>query len=230
MITTLGAIETVLFDKDGTLLDFHRTWDQIVVTALRQVSGRDVDALQAAALAIGVDLRSGTIMPDAAFVSESNAQIAERLRPHLDPDHFEQSLLAMSQGVATPAAGVVDLLDHLSSAKIPLGVVTNDSAAHARTQLDELGWLPLFGSVIGYDSGYSAKPSAGPVLAAIHELGGEPKTTLMIGDAAPDILSGRDAGALTAYLGTSEALIALADLSADTVDQLAEKLFAPTPG
>ena len=45
-----------------------------------------------------------------------------------------------------------------------IGLATNDAEMSARQQLTGLGWLHRFESVIGYDSGFGAKPGPGMLL------------------------------------------------------------------
>lgn len=223
--TSLGAIETVLFDKDGTLFDFHQTWDHAVVAALRQVAAQDSEALEGAAAALGVDLAAGTVRPDAPFVFETNQQIADRLRPHLSPTEFGGALSRLTEAGCIPAVGIRELLSKLQGENVSVGLVTNDSEGNARLQLEAAGWTSHFACVVGCDSGFGGKPDAGPVLGALSQLAGKPEAAVMIGDAWPDVVAGKAAGVLTAYLGDDEELIEIADLAAPDLVNLAKVLF-----
>ncbi len=226
MQSSLGEINTILFDKDGTLLDFHATWDHVLGSALRLVGEDDQQRLGAAANAVGFDLLTNTILPDAPFVAESNPELGERLRPFIDPDEFNRAMAHFSQDVAAPALGAAALLRHLTDEGIRLAVVTNDSEAQARRQIKQLGWTEHFDAVVGYDSGYGAKPGSGPVLGALGLLKSEPATSLMVGDTRHDLDSGRAAETFTAYIGAEPELVSLADIAGPSIVILFESLLA----
>ncbi len=226
MQTVLGEINTILFDKDGTLLDFHATWDHVLGAALREATGGDGQQLAGAANAVGFDLATGTILANAPFVAESNHKLGKRLRPFVDLDGFNQAMRHFAKETAVPMLGMTGLLQQLSAAAIRLAVVTNDSEAQARRQLHQLGWVDYFDVVVGYDSGYGAKPDAGPVLGALALLGSDPVTSLMVGDTMHDLRSGLGAGVLTAYIGEEPELASLADVAGPSIVTLFESILA----
>lgn len=240
MKTVFGDMQAVLFDKDGTLLKFHDTWDKVLGSALRSVAGGpvargsaageavaggSVDTLQQAADAIGFDLEFNAVRPDSPFIAESNAEIHERLRPFIDVESFDQAMAHFASNSAMPADGIEEMLNHFETQGVRLAVVTNDSEAQARIQLNELNWAKRFRTVVGYDSGYGAKPAAGPVLGAVSDLGSAAEVTIMIGDAAQDLLAGKAAGAYTAYIGNDPGLEAIADVSASTLPLLLDSIL-----
>ncbi len=227
MQTVLGEINTILFDKDGTLLDFHATWDHVLGAALRDATGGDLQQLAGAANAVGFDLSNNTILPNAPFVAESNHELGERLRPFVDLDGFNQAMRHFAKETAVPTSGMTGLLQQLSEAAIRLAVVTNDSETQARHQIQQLGWADYFDVVVGYDSGYGAKPDAGPVMGAIALLCSDPATSLMVGDTMHDLRSGLHAGVLTGYVGAEPELVSLADIAGPSIVVLFASLLAP---
>ncbi|MGB0502259.1 MAG: HAD family hydrolase, partial [Acidimicrobiales bacterium] len=54
---SLSGIRAVVFDKDGTLIDVHRTWGPAMAGALRDLVD-DPTRRAVAAAAIGVDLNT----------------------------------------------------------------------------------------------------------------------------------------------------------------------------
>ena len=95
---------------------------------------------------------------------------------------------------AAPLGPVEDVLRQLRDAGIALAVVTNDSEALAKAQLDKLGWSSFFGTIIGADSGHGAKPAPAGVRFAMEAAGVPHTETVMVGDSEADMVAGRDAG------------------------------------
>lgn len=216
-------LEAVLFDKDGTLVDFRDTWDPAVGAGLRAAAAGGA-ALRAAADALGYDLDADRILEGSAFIAEPNDVILALLEPHLDIRVFGEVVMATAATSTVAAAGLPDLLHHLRAAGVALAIATNDWVEIASSQLETLGWADLFDAVIGSDSGYGAKPDPGLVLGALADLGGiDPAAALMVGDTAHDLRAGRAAGVWTALVTNgSEPALDLAALADFVVPSLAD--------
>src|SRR5215475_7172784 len=69
-------IRAVLFDKDGTLIDFRATWLPAYVTIVREVFDADDELLHRLLRAGGYDLASGEIDPTSVLAAGTNREIA----------------------------------------------------------------------------------------------------------------------------------------------------------
>lgn len=228
--TSAPSIRAVLFDKDGTLVDFHATWAPATEAGLRAAT-TDEAGLQAAAEAIGYDLERRAFVADSAFIAGSNDEITDLLEAHLDMAAFERACMEAAKQTTTPADGLPQLLEALRGAGIALAVVTNDWARIADEQLAQLGWSHLFDTVVGSDSGFGAKPEPGMVLGALERLGVAPEAAAMVGDTAHDLHAGRAAGVLTVLVtgsGATETVdpsfAELADIVVDSLSELWDQL------
>jgi phosphoglycolate phosphatase len=193
------TIDAILFDKDGTLVDFHGTWDVAIGRALR-VATDSPAALATAADALGYDLISGTVLRSSPFVAESNEVVFALLADHLDTDRFEaEATKASLEGVA-PAVGVEATLRELQARAISCAVVTNDYESIARSQMAVLGWEQFFAAQTGSDSGFGAKPEPGMVTGTLGLLQNtavgpiRPSNAVMVGDTSYDLYAGNAAG------------------------------------
>ena len=74
-----------------------------------------------------------------------------------------------------------------------------------------MGWAGLFDSVVGYDSGYTSKPSPKMILGCCEQLGVSPGQAVMVGDTATDMRAARSAGVACVAIGSDPSAISLCD-------------------
>lgn len=233
----MTPLKAVLFDKDGTLIDFQATWAPTFLAILEELSAGDAPLMARLGAACGYDLAARRFHPDSIVVAGSNDDIAAAWADLL-PDRDMEALFAdlnvragdMSLPHLTPFADLLPVLDALADLGLRLGIATNDGEASARTQLTTLGLDARFEAVIGFDSGHGAKPAPGMVLGFCEALDLEPETVVMVGDSLHDMHAGRSAGARTLAVATgtvpAEALKDHADHVAGSLTQALEWIRA----
>jgi phosphoglycolate phosphatase len=194
----MTKIRAILFDKDGTLFDFHRTWANWSRGFLRDLAGGDERRAYLLAEAVGIDLDAAAFARDSILVSHTPQEIATALLPHLPGASLAGIVTRMStmsaavrQAEATP---LVPLMDELVQRGLRLGVVTNDLETPARAHLREAGIERAFDRIIACDSGFTAKPAPDMLLAFCEMIGLEPSEVVMVGDSAHDMIAARAAG------------------------------------
>jgi phosphoglycolate phosphatase len=202
------VIDGVLFDKDGTLFDFSRSWG-VWAARLLQDLARDADHARALARSIGYDAASASFAPTSSVISGTADDIAIALRPAL-PGWSQRDLVQRINTLAegAPMAEAVPLVPFLTSLRtrgLRLGVATNDTEAPARAHLEAHGITGLFDFVAGYDSGYGPKPGPGMCLAFAKSQGLDPARVVMVGDSLHDLVAGRAAGMRTVAVLTGVA-------------------------
>jgi len=192
-------IGAVLFDKDGTLVDFGDTWNTAVGHALGKVD--DIAARREAAGILGYNLDTRIIEPTSLFVAETLDDTISRLGQVIDAPQFAHDLNHAAASTVQAADGADEMLDELNRRQIPMGVVTNDSQDSAQSQLAKLGWLDYFTVVIGFDSGPKPKPHGDGVAAAAKASGCRASRAMMVGDSQHDITAAKRAGAVAVLVG-----------------------------
>ncbi|MEQ8895757.1 MAG: HAD family hydrolase [Roseovarius sp.] len=202
-------LDGLLFDKDGTLFDFHATWSVWAAELIVTLSEGDPALAEALARGLEFDLETGQFRPGSPAIASPNRVVAECVAGALgrsDVDKVEDLLdFHARQAPLSPAVPLVPLLEGLRDQGLVLGVMTNDSEATAHAHLRSAGVDRLFDFVAGYDSGFGAKPDPGPLLAFAEAHGLVPARVAMVGDSTHDLLAGRAAGMQTLAVLTGAA-------------------------
>ena len=226
----LAGARAVLFDKDGTLFDFQKSWAPLVARLIDEFAAGDPAVAARLAEAGGFDRGLGRFLPESPLVSHSGAEIASLWAAELTLSALEvedrmNEAGAAELDLAPAAADLPGLLGRLKLSGRALGVATNDAEAPARAQLAEARALEHFDLILGYDSGVAAKPSPAMVLAFAASIGAAPAEVVMVGDSLHDMRAAKAAGALAAVgvltgPASREILETEADLVLDSIEDL----------
>ncbi len=223
-------IKGLLFDKDGTLLDFQATWGHWSVELIRALAAGNAEHEGLLASELGVDMQSSRVLPGSIIVAGTPDDIgaaveASNIFP-ISSDDISRRVLASAESVQPVAVnGLAKTLDDLRRRGFFLGVATNDAEHIARANLVQLGIEQHFGYVAGFDSGYGAKPGPGMCLGFAAYAGFDAQQIAMIGDSRHDLDAGRAAGMVTIAVETGMAqrqdLAAFADVVLTDISQIA---------
>lgn len=214
------AFAGVVFDKDGTLLDFAATWNPAIGLAIETLADGDPAAALHIAEGLGYDLDARATLPDAPLMAASNAEVVALVPPGMGGERLPDLLATNVLDSITAAAHAEAVLVALGGGGVPAAVATNDDEASTVAQIDRLAWTERFVTVLGYDSGHGAKPEPGMVVEACRRMEVAPGDALMVGDSMADILAGRAAGTTTVYVGPDARRGAAADHWISALDEL----------
>lgn len=205
----LASVRAILFDKDGTLFDFQKSWSPWAAAVIARLSQDDTSVAHAVAEVLGFDIAEGQFLPNSFAVSSTPEEQIERLMPifpHLSADDILTRMMSkMDVAVPVPVRDLTKTLDRFKARDIKMGVVTNDFEQTACTHLQHTGVRDAFDVVIGFDSGFGGKPAPDGCVAAARALGVAPAKTMMVGDSLHDLHAGRAAGMLTVGVLTGTA-------------------------
>lgn len=208
-IPRMPRVSGILFDKDGTLFDFHASWGEWAARQLDELACGDRALVERMARALDFDPDARRFGRGSPVIAGTPETVVETLAPHV-PEHPREALHARlvagaSEARMVPAVPLAPLLARLRRHGLRLGVATNDAEAPARAHLEAAGAREYFDFVAGFDSGHGAKPAPGVLLAFARAAGLAPGAVLMVGDSRHDMLAGRAAGMRTAGVLTGPA-------------------------
>jgi phosphoglycolate phosphatase-like HAD superfamily hydrolase len=235
----LNGIDLVVFDKDGTLIDFDAMWAGWAIDIGRRLdvaTGRPVAGDVFAA--IGFDPTTNRVLPGGplavstmAAIGETVAAIVRRWCPSIaaarravETAWFEPDPVAL----AKPLADLPYLFERLVAGGRLIAVATTDDRLPTEATLRGLGLRGHVSALACGDDGIGLKPDPAMVLAVCAALRTEPSRTAIVGDTPVDLAMGRAAGlgrvlGVLSGVGREADLAPLADALLGSVGELVRR-------
>jgi phosphoglycolate phosphatase len=194
--------KAILFDKDGTLVDFNGTWLTLYEKlALEAAEGDSAEAARLLEIG-GYDRASNAFIAGSELAAGTTETIVRLWIGERDAKRFAQWKTRMDRAfveegpaAAVPVTGLAATLHQLHGEGRKLAVVTNDLEAAARRTVENFGVAHLFSAFLGYDSVKNPKPAADPVHLACRMLEVLPAEVIVVGDNLHDLEMAHSAGA-----------------------------------
>lgn len=206
------TLNGLLFDKDGTLVDFEKTWRPCYdACALLAASGDP--ALAARLLQAAGQDASGRIEPTSVLACGTLEEVWDRWVPQVDVDRDALNRCADDHLVPHPLTDVPALFRRLSAFR--LGIATMDSTRQA-DRLVELWGLDV-DFCTGFDGGHGLKPGPGMVHGFCAATGLAPSQVAVVGDTLHDLHMASAAGATAIAVTTGASPRNLLEPHADHV-------------
>jgi phosphoglycolate phosphatase len=229
----MKPLRGILFDKDGTILDYWKTWIPINRAVATMAANGDQTLADALLRHGGHDPMTDQVTPGSVLAAASMDGIIAAFAAYLGPRApktlaQETSRLFREGGAANSVMidGAAEALRSLKARGFRLGVATNDSIDGLHASLGKhAGLLDLFEFHCGCDSGHGSKPEPGMGRAFCDALGLDPRATAIVGDSTHDLEMGVRAGygvrvAVLSGTGRKEDLAPYADVVVTSVAEL----------
>lgn len=226
--------KAIVFDKDGTLIDFHSTWLPVYRSAALEFARNNRQLADELLGEHGYDHVESRFQGGSLLAAGNNHDIAKawsrQLSSPVDSQRLNQIFQHMVAESAAPVPALKETITQLQHYDLKLGVATSDSYTGIHNSLQSFGVLDCFDFLCGYDSGHGVKPEAGMVNAFCSAVSVPAAQTIVVGDNSHDIEMGRNAGAglcVGVLTGTStrDELESLADVVYEDIRGLLD-LFA----
>jgi phosphoglycolate phosphatase len=205
----MTSIRTVVFDLDGTLVDTAPD----LIGALNFVlerEGMPPVPLQSARTMIGAGARKlierGLELDGRVISPEDIARLTS---------DFIDYYAAHIADASRPFEGLESALDDMQRQGYRFAVCTNKLEWLSKLLLDRLGLSPRFAAICGADTFGVSKPDPAILRQTVAQAGGQMSSTIMVGDAGPDVGVARRAGILVIGVEFGYTEIPIADLKPD---------------
>src|SRR6201990_2458958 len=205
----MTSAPTIAFDLDGTLVDTAPD----LISALNHILDREglpPVPLQSARNMIGAGARK---------LIERGMELEGRVTSVEDLNRLTADFIAYYGDhiaeASRPFDGLENALDDLAGRGYRLAVCTNKLEWLSKRLLDELGLSPRFAAICGADTSGVSTPDPAILKQTVARAGGELASTIMVGDAGPDIGVARRAGVPVIGVEFGYTEVPIADLKPD---------------
>lgn len=220
-------IDTILFDKDGTLIDSHIYWGEIIkrrAMALIYSTNISTTKYDELCLTMGLDINTGKLLPDGPIALVSREKVIEILIDYFDNNGavvypvdiattFDKVHLIFNQEAykyINLIQGSIEFVKAVKQQGVKTAIVTSDTVENTKAFLDYYNINNLFDCIVGKETTIQSKDTGVPAIYAIEELGSLFSNSISIGDAPIDIQMANNAfmkagiGVATGQIKTEE--------------------------
>ena len=211
-LNTSVKADLVVFDKDGTLIDFHTLWGPRVKRAIDAICaslGWDQSLTNMLTTALGYDPQTAQVVSQGplatAPISELEIVVATILFQHqmswehakyLASEHFGPVMSALPQPTEiNPLGDVHTAIARLKSSGVQVAIATSDDRAPTEAALRELNLTQTVDLILcADDPGTPSKPDPQVLHYISQQLVVGIDRTVMVGDTVSDLEMARQAG------------------------------------
>lgn len=228
--------EAIIFDKDGTLIDFDAMWGGWTIhlaEQLRLVSGLDIR--EALCQAMGYDETNRKVLPHGMLASNPMAKLYRLTVEVMQSQGLNaaEAERVVEQGWCIPDPVILArqftdtraLFASLHGRGIKIAIATADDRAPTQAMIEAFDIEEYISAMVCADDGIPSKPAPDMALTLCERMRVNPAKTMVVGDTVSDLKMARTAKvgiAVGVLSGVSSAgdLAPYADLLLESVDDL----------
>jgi len=235
--------QAIIFDKDGTLIDFHAMWGGWVVFLAQQLQNASGLNLRIELYDLmGYDESSGKVLASGKVAAMPMAHLrtltVELVQSHGVSNQEAHQLVEECWLIpdpvllAHPFTDMRELFHNLHSKGIKIAIATADDRAPTQAMIEAFDVEEYISAMVCADDGIPSKPAPDMVLTLCKRMDVEPGRVMVIGDTTSDMKMARASGAglaVGALSGVSHArdLAPFADVLIESVEELLH--YSPQP-
>ncbi len=203
-------IKGILFDKDGTLIDFSLWIDATVNTIKKLMNEYGIeDDNIFCELKKSIGIKGNTAEPFGALANRSHEDVAAELHfvlskyRDIELEPFKKHVIEIIRDEVLsdevkykPLADIMALYEHLSSKGIKMGLATADSYQSAMHMIDRLMLHNAFDFVGSNDGVMKLKPHKDVCERFCSMYGLKPEEVAIVGDSYYDMMFAKNSGAI----------------------------------
>lgn len=207
-------IDTVLFDKDGTIQDLHVYWGEIIrmrSAALVDQCNLDSVFFEKICLWLGFSLKKNKLLQKGPVGIKSREEIIDDLlsvflregigikKDEIAKifDEVHRKFLFKMDDYVKILPGVKNLIVKLKDKSVKIAIVTADTVDNAKKCMNLLGIDKYIDLYVGRDQSLLPKSSGEHARIALSLLGSSPGNTVCFGDAPMDLIMAEKSGLKT---------------------------------
>ncbi|HOE16834.1 MAG TPA: HAD family hydrolase [Syntrophorhabdaceae bacterium] len=238
----IDDIRLLIFDKDGTLMELHYYWAQMVGLRAEMICkdlGLERGHVERIAYSMGADLKTGRLLPEGPVGLKKREVVLQAAIDYLNNIGYEdvydlcfnafQKVDDISskdlKRFVRPIGGALELLRKAAHSGCKTAIATIDRRGRAKLAMECLGFADVIDLVIGADDVSRPKPDPEQINFILSAFKIDRGNAIMVGDATTDVQMGANArlkasiGVLTG-LATEEQLKSITPYVVEDVSKI----------
>lgn len=233
--------QAIIFDKDGTLIDFDAMWGGWTIYLAEQLHlASGLDVRQKLCLMFGVDELTNKVLAGGKLASMPMSLLYDLIVEVMQSFglNTNEATKVVEQAwcipdpviLAKPFTDLRALFSQLTEKGIKIAIATADDRAATQAMVDAFDIGEYISCMACADDGIPSKPAPDMTLSLCAQMNIKPADVMVVGDTASDMKMAREAGAglavgMLSGVSSAKDLAGFADVLLDSIDELNEYAF-----